>query len=90
MLKLVKNKISKKIVALVLLILTIFSVTQPIFAASGTGSWVGGQFDSGMKTTDYRNSDLGILIRRLYNTKTQEWKTVFCAQHRVDFVTGSA
>ena len=83
-----KSKNLKKILAIMLLILTLFSTTQPIFAASGSGSWTGGQFDSGMKTTDNQSS-VGVLIRKLVNYRTGEAKTVFCAEHKVDFTTGS-
>ena len=42
------------------------TVSQPIFAvsSSGTGKWVPGQYDSGMRTTDNKTS-VGMLIRRL-------------------------
>ena len=70
--------------------LTLFSVVQPVFAVSGTGTWAGGQFASGMKTTDNQNTQYGVLIRRLINTATNERMTVFCAEHGVDFTTGTA
>jgi len=57
-------KKSKKIIASIILILTIFSITQPVFAASGSGQFVGGQYDSGMKTTDNQNTNKGVMIRR--------------------------
>lgn len=61
-----KSKKLKKILAMILLIVTVFSVSQPIFAvsSSGTGKWVPGQYDSGMRTTDNKTS-VGMLIRRL-------------------------
>ena len=63
---LIKSKKLKKILAMILLIVTVFSVSQPIFAvsSSGTGKWVPGQYDSGMRTTDNKTS-VGMLIRRL-------------------------
>ena len=79
----------KRIFAIVLLMITLLSTAQPIFAASGTGNWVGGQFASYMKTTDNANSEYGILIRNLSNYNTGEKRTVFCAEHGVDFTTGS-
>lgn len=84
------SKKLKKILAVILLILTVFSITQPIVFAvsdSGSGRWVPGQYDSGMKTTDSKGS-VGILIRRLINTTTKERLTVFCAEHFVDSTTG--
>lgn len=61
-----KSKKLKRILAMILLIVTVFSVSQPIFAvsSSGTGKWVPGQYDSGMRTTDNKTS-VGMLIRRL-------------------------
>ncbi|MCI8272685.1 MAG: hypothetical protein HFJ55_01205 [Clostridia bacterium] len=89
MLKLKQTKKVKKILAILLLVLTIFSTTQPIFAASGTGQWVGGQYGSKIFTTDSDNSGNGVLIRRLINNKTGEKLTVFCAEHGVPFETGT-
>lgn len=86
------SKKIKKILAVILLILTVFSATQPIFAVtdSGTGRWVPGQFDSGMKTTDNQSSNIGVLIRKLVNTSTGEKITVFCAEHFVNSQTDVA
>ena len=80
-------KRKNKIIAIMLLILTLFSVVQPVFAVSGSGRFVGGQFDSGMKTTDNVNSSLGVLIRKLINNTTGEKMTVFCAEYLVEFRT---
>ena len=85
-----KTKKINKILAVILLVLTLFSIVQPVFAVSGTGTWAGGQFASGMKTTDNQNTQYGVLIRRLINTATNERMTVFCAEHGVDFTTGTA
>lgn len=85
-----KTKKLNKILAVILLVLTLFSIVQPVFAVSGTGTWAGGQFASGMKTTDNQNTANGVLIRRLINTATNEKMTVFCAEHGVDFTTGTA
>lgn len=71
-----------------MLILMLFSVAQPVFAASGSGKWVGGQFASYIKTTDNANSQYGVLLRRLINYTTGEQRTVFCAEHGIDFDTG--
>lgn len=86
--KLEKVKAKKKVVAMILLILTLFSVVQPVFAASGSGSFTAGQYDSGIKTTDHTGS-VGVLIRRLINLNTGEKMTVFCAEHGTDFATGA-
>ena len=80
---------SKRIIAFFLLMITLLSTTQPIFAASGTGKWVGGQFASFIKTTDNANTQYGVLLRRLINYSTKEQRTVFCAEHGVDFDTGT-
>ena len=86
--KLEKVKSKKKIVAMILLVLTLFSVVQPVFAASGSGTFTAGQYDSGIQTTDHTGS-VGILIRRLINLDTGERMTVFCAEHGTDFETGA-
>lgn len=85
-----KSKKINKILAMILLMLTLFSIAQPIFAvsSSGTGKWVPGQYDSGIKTTDSK-SNVGILIRRLINVTTGEKLTVFCAEHFIDSITGN-
>ena len=88
--KILKIKTHKKVLATILLILTIFSVVQPVvFAASGTGKWTGGQFASGIKTTDNPDSSTGMLIRKLINITTKEKKTVFCVEHGIDFKTSA-
>lgn len=84
-----KIKISKKVIVILILILTLFSNVSPILAASGSGKWVGGQYASNIKTTDHLPGETGILIRRLINYTTGEKRTVFCAEHKVDFETGT-
>ena len=79
---------NKKIISILMIICIILGVVQPIFAASGTGTWTGGQYASGIKTTDNQNTTTGVVIRRLNNTGTGEKMTVFCAEHGVDFDTG--
>ena len=69
--------------------ITLLSTIQPVFSASGTGKWVGGQFASFIKTTDNANTQYGVLLRRLINYSTKEQRTVFCAEHGVDFDTGT-
>ena len=39
-----KIKITKKVIVILILILTLFSNVSPILAASGSGKWVGGQY----------------------------------------------
>ena len=55
--KLEKVKTKKKIIAMILLALTLFSVVQPVFAVSGSGSFTAGQYNSGIQTTDHNGSD---------------------------------
>ena len=83
-----KLKINKKIIAILLVVFTLLGNVQPIFAASGNADFTGGQYDSGIKTTDHTGS-VGILIRRLINLDSGERYTVFCAEHLVDFETGT-
>ena len=86
----IKTSKLKKVIAIFMLIALFISNVQPIFAASGSGTWSGGQFASYMKTTDNANSEYGVLIRNMINTSTGERRTVFCAEHGVDFTTSTA
>ena len=70
-----KIKKVNKIVSVIMLFLILFSVIQPVFAASGSGTWSGGQYASGMKTTDNAGGTTGVLIRRLNNLNTGEKRT---------------
>ncbi len=81
--------INKRIIAILLLFITVFSTLSPVFAISGSGNadWTGGQYDSNIRTTD-SSPNVGILIRRLINVRTKEKITTFCAEHKVDFTTG--
>ena len=81
------NKI-KKILAIIFLMLITLSTVQPVFAVSGTGEFVGGQYDSGIKTTDNQNTGKGVMIRRLINYSTGEKMTTFCAEYSVTFKSG--
>ena len=83
------NKI-KKIFSVIILILMLFNIVQPVLAASGSGVWTGGQYASGMKTTDNQNGTTGIIIRKLVNTSNGDKKTVFCAEYGIDFKTGAS
>ena len=84
-----KSKKMKKLLVVMLLFLLVFSSVQPIFAVSGSGQWVGGQYGSKIYTTDNNNDGNGVLIRRLINNTTGEKITVFCAEHGVEFDTGT-
>ena len=49
----IKNFIlNKRIIAVLLLLITVLSNISPVFAASGSGSWAAGQFASYAFTTD--------------------------------------
>ena len=78
----------KRFLSILMIIILLISVIQPVFAVSGTGTWSGGQYASGFKTTDNQNGSTGIIIRKLTNTVTGEKRTVFCAEHGVEFITG--
>lgn len=90
MLKTKQRNCLKKIIAVIFIVMTVFSTAQPIFAvsSSGTGKWVSGQWDSNVYTTDNKGS-VGILLRRLVNYTTGERITVFCVEHGVDSPTGT-
>ena len=56
--KSIKNIIlNKKIVAIILLLITLLTNISPVFAVSGSGKFVGGQFASNVKTTDNQNTE---------------------------------
>ncbi len=81
-------KILKKSVSLLMLVIMLFGIIQPVLAISGSSSFVAGQFASYHFTTDNSHTDYGIIIRKIYDRNTGEWKTVFCAEHGVDIATG--
>ncbi len=81
---------NKKVIAIILLFLTLFSTISPVLAVSGSGNFVGGQYASNIKTTDHSANSTGILIRKLINRTTGKQYTVFCAEHGVDFTTDSS
>ena len=89
MLKKKKGKNINKVISVIMLLVTLFSVIQPVFATSGSANFVAGQFASYMFTTDNKNTDYGIIIRKVINRTTNEAKTVFCAQHGLDIKTGA-
>lgn len=81
-------KISKKLLSMLMLIITLFGVVQPVFAASGSSNFVAGQFASYYFTTDNDHTAYGIIIRKIYDRSIGEWKTVFCSEHGIDIATG--
>ena len=83
-----KKAINKKIVAMLLILFTLLSNVSPIFAISGSGTWVAGQWASYIHTTDNAGTKFGVLLRNMTNSNTGEKKTVFCSQHGVDISTG--
>lgn len=90
MIKKEQIKISKKLLSLLMLIITLFGVVQPVLAASGSSNFVAAQFASYYFTTDNANTAYGIIIRKIYDRSTGEWKTVFCSEHGVDIATGES
>ena len=87
MIKIKKIDTKKRIFAITMLIMILLGNIQPIFAISGNGQFVGGQYGSGYITTESYNYGNGILIRKLINYDTGKSMTVFCAEHGVDFTT---
>lgn len=83
-----KNKVKKgkKIMAIMLVLLTFIGSLSNVFAASGTGNWKGYQYSTFLKTTD--TLQYGITARSLINTGTEESHTVFCSELGVDFDNG--
>ncbi len=79
---------SKKIIALLLLLITLLTNISPVLASSGKGTWVAGQWASYIYTTDNANTKFGVILRNMKNVDTGEKKTVFCSQHGVDINTG--
>ena len=88
MLKITNNKLSKKILALLVIFMTLFNIIQPVLAISGSSSYIAAQFASYQFTTDNSDTAYGIIIRKIYDRNTKEWKTVFCSEHGVDINTG--
>ena len=84
--KKISRKTASMFMVLIMLLMSVANIT-PTFAASGTGTWIGAQYASLMKTTT-NNSSTGILIRNMTNVNTGEQLTVFCAQNHVAFDTG--
>lgn len=81
--------LNKRLVAIILLIITMMTNVSQVFAASGSGTYVAGQYGSKVFTTDSYQTTNGMLIRRLVNTTTGKQYTVFCSEHGADIKTGS-
>ncbi len=88
--KLKFKNFKKRFLAIICLVMTIFSNGYPIFAmsSSGTAKWVAGQWDSEVFTTDNQTS-VGLLMRRLTNYTTGEQYTTFCGEHFINSPTGT-
>lgn len=83
-----KLKIIKKSLSLLMVFITLLGIVQPVLASSGSSSFVAGQFASYYFTTDNAHTAYGIIIRKIYDRSTGEWKTVFCSEHGKDIATG--
>ena len=42
----------KKLISVLMIAFILLGVVQPVFAISGTGTWVGQQYESNIKTTE--------------------------------------
>jgi len=96
MLKITKR--TNRILAMIILFITLFGIVQPVFAAnqtiSGSGSdrFMARQYASRLRTTDEANNgENGIIARRLIR-RNENWNfgngdgiLVFCAQNRSSF-----
>ena len=66
----------KKLISILMIAFIMLGIVQPVFAASGTGTWVGQQYESNIKTTEYEGKPYGIYLRKLRNTATGSFYTV--------------
>lgn len=80
------KKIKRFLASIILFIMFIPQVQPIVYGAIGNGTWIGGQYASGFKTTS--TGSYGIIIRKLTEKGSGVKKTVFCMQHGVDFETG--
>ena len=55
----------KKVISVLMIAFILLGVVQPVFATSGTGTWVGQQYESNIKTTEYEGKPYGIYLRKL-------------------------
>lgn len=99
--KIKKFYLNKRIVAIILLLITLFSNISPVLAANqtitGTGSetFMARQYATKMRTT-VEPDENGIIARRLIRRKGEKWSfndgdgiLVFCAQQGVHYKTGT-
>lgn len=91
---------TNKILAMIILFITLFGIVQPVFAANqtisgnGTDRFMARQYASRLRTTDSANNgENGIIARRLIK-RNENWNfsngdgiLVFCAQNGVHFET---
>ncbi len=81
------NKLSKKVIAIILLIITMMTNISPVFAVSGSDTFIASQWATYCSTTESK-SDWGILLRGLTNSSTGVSRTVFCSEYGKDIRTG--
>lgn len=81
------NKLNKKVIAIILLIITMMTNISPVFAVSGSDTFIASQWATYCSTTESK-SDWGILLRRLTNSSTGVSRTVFCSEYGKDIRTG--
>lgn len=81
------NKLNKKVIAIILLIITMMTNISPAFAVSGSDTFIASQWATYCSTTESK-SDWGILLRRLTNSSTGVSRTVFCSEYGKDIRTG--
>ena len=87
-----KQKVHIKMIILAIMFSIVGAVAMTkstsAFSGSGSSNWIGGQYDTLIKTTESISYNRGILARKLTNVETGEKITVFCAEHTEDFVVG--
>ena len=82
-----KNILLKRNIAILILLLMIFSNLAPVFAISGSTNFVAAQWATFYPTTESK-SDWGIIMRRITDKTTGQTRTVFCSEHGKDIATG--
>lgn len=80
-------KIGKRIMAMILVLITLLGNLSSVFATEGTGTWIGTQYPSYFITTD-TSQTIGICLRKLVNSNTGEEITAFCSEHGKEFYSG--
>lgn len=82
-----KNILLKRNIAILILLLMIFSNLAPVFAISGSTNFVAAQWATFYPTTESK-SDWEIIMRRITDKTTGQTRTVFCSEHGKDIATG--